>query len=100
MKFKKAGNAETCGSCLQGIFITSYDKLVAMFGEPHCNGDEYKVRAYWGLVFEDGTIASVYDWKEYDTELGDVTHWHIGGHKPWAVNAVVELFNQDAYVGP
>ena len=51
--------------------------------------DEYKTDVNWGLEFEDGTIATIYNWKNgknYCGERGlpveDITEWHIGGHEP------------------
>lgn len=87
------------GTCLQGRITTTYQKLVHRFGEPTCEGDAYKVQAEWCLRFEDGTVATIYDWKEGDAYCGPgqgrpaqaVTDWHIGGHNDNAVRRVREF---------
>ena len=69
------------GTHLQGRINITYKQLASVFGEPTSelgdNGD--KVRMEWCLKFEDGTIATIYDWKEY-RPIEEVTDWHIGGH--------------------
>ena len=86
MKFKKADDWKVNGTHLQGHVNASYDELVAVFGKEHSDGDGYKVQAEWVLKFEDGTIATIYDYKEgknYNGSSGiskeKVTDWHIGG---------------------
>lgn len=87
------------GTCLQGHVTTTYEKLVRCFGEPTGSGDEYKVQAEWYLRFADGTVATIYDWKEGDNYCGKgegkpaekVTDWHIGGHNDKAVKHVREF---------
>lgn len=81
-------------SCLQGYLTTSYDRLVEMFGEPTV-GDEYKVDAEWIVEFEDGTIATIYNWKNGRNYLGHegdpvevITRWNIGGYERRAVHLV------------
>ena len=77
---------ETNGSHgIDGVEV-SYDALVKAFGKP-CGGDGYKTQVEWAIQFEDGTIATIYDWKEGDqyngkgkgTHFSKVTDWHIGG---------------------
>jgi len=45
------------------------------------------------LAFEDGTVATIYDWKEYETPMG-LYHWHIGGMSKLAVARVQQAFRQ------
>lgn len=93
MKFKQAHYSKINGSSLRGHLDVSYDTLVAVFGEPHSDGDAYKVQAEWELEFEDGTVATIYDYKQGDAYNGPgqgtpperVTDWHVGG------------FNADAF---
>lgn len=69
------------GTCLQGYVTTTFDRLVATFGEPTefdpDGGD--KVQAEWVLQTPAG-IATIYDWKNYGIDARTVTDWHIGGH--------------------
>lgn len=96
MEFKTHNTAtiETSGSCLQGEINAKYDELCKLFGEP-TDGDGYKVDAEWGLLFDDGTIATVYNWKDGKNYNGDdglpteqITEWHIGGFNRSAVDRV------------
>ena len=85
------------GTHLQGAIETTYAKLKAMFGQP-TDGDGYKVDAEWEIEFEDGTIATIYNWKNgknYNGARGlaktKITNWHIGGHSSKATDKVLEL---------
>ena len=90
MKFTKDANAN--GTSLQGYMTAYYHQLVEVFGEPDVTfGD--KVTAEWCLEFEDGTVATIYDWKEYETPMGSY-RWHIGGRDGMAVGAVHDAFKQ------
>jgi hypothetical protein len=92
MKFTKDSNAS--GTSLQGYVTAYYHELVAVFGEPDLtNGD--KVTAEWCLDFEDGTVATIYDWKEYETPMGRY-QWHIGGRNQDAVDAVITTLRETA----
>jgi len=93
MKFTKDSNAS--GTSLQGYIRAYYHQLVAVFGEPDLtNGD--KVTAEWCLDFEDGTVATIYDWKEYETPMG-LHRWHIGGKSQEAVDRVTDTFTEGAF---
>ena len=93
MKFTKDSNAS--GTSLQGYIRAYYHQLVEVFGEPDLtNGD--KVTAEWCLDFEDGTVATIYDWKEYETPMG-LHRWHIGGTSQEAVDRVTDTFTEGAF---
>jgi len=78
------------GTSLMGYFTATYNEVVAKFGEPIA-GDGYKVTAEWIVVFEDDTVATIYDWKtESPTFTPDEPYeWHIGGHKMKAVEYIL-----------
>lgn len=74
--------------------------LYEVFGEPS-EGDQYKTTAEWRLRFEDGTVATIYDWKEsslYDSAAPspeELLHddyagidWHVGGKSVRALELV------------
>lgn len=82
-------NADANGTCLQGYMPARYNDLVAVFGEPTDSGD--KTTAEWCLQFEDGTVATIYDWKEYSTPMG-LYNWHVGGESKLAVTRVAQAF--------
>jgi hypothetical protein len=83
MKFTTQANANM--TCLQGYVETTFAELVACFGPSEGSGD--KVTQNWALEFEDGTVATIYDWKTNMTIHGPY-HWHIGGHSNLAVGQV------------
>jgi len=92
---------EVNGSCLQGHVNIKYHELVEIFGEP-TDGDEYKVQKEWILQFEDGTVATIYDWKWSEEYNGDgqgthytmVPEWNIGGFNINAVCNVLAAIKQ------
>lgn len=90
--WKKANrnNEEIFGTSLMGYVTATYEELVNVFGREHFgqSGDG-KVNAEWCLEFADGTIATIYDWKESSIPLLEYK-WHIGGNSKIAV-ALVKL---------
>ena len=78
----KKTNKSLNGTSFHGNTITAtVADLMNVLGAPDCTGDSNdKVQNEWELELEDGTVFSVYDWKEYrrytDTEE---IEWHIGG---------------------
>jgi hypothetical protein len=93
MKFTNEADAN--GTSLQGYVQAYYHQLVEVFGEPEGGGDKTTVE--WCLQFEDGTVATIYDWKEYETPMG-LYHWHIGGRNNLAVDRVITTFKQGVRV--
>jgi hypothetical protein len=67
---------------LQGYVSTTYQELVDVLGEPE--GDFDKSTAHWTLETPDGTVATIYDYKNYITPQ-DEYDWHIGGHNDRAL---------------
>jgi len=99
MQFKTHNNTyvRIHGTSLQGHMYTEYAKLKKAFGKPNC-GDEYKIDAEWDIEFDDGLIATVYNWKNGKAYLGKdgtpktkITYWHIGGKSQEAVDRVVTV---------
>lgn len=83
------------GTSLKGYVDADYFDLVDCFGTPTSDGDGYKVDAEWLLNFSDGTVATIYNYKDgmnYCGEAGlpveDITDWHVGGHTPKALRNV------------
>jgi copper oxidase (laccase) domain-containing protein len=86
------------GTCLQGYLTANYNNLVALFG-PSTDADGYKVDWEWVIKFEDGTVATIYNWKNgpnygYDRAPTSIQTWHIGGNTERSV-AYVEKLYQD-----
>jgi hypothetical protein len=84
-------NEDTCG---QGSVYATFDQLVALFGEPFGSSADGKVQAMWQVKFGDGTIATIYDYKEYDTAVEDVTCWSVGGHSERAEKLVEAILRR------
>ncbi len=75
-------------SSLRGYVNATYDELCRCFGAPTVFiGD--KTNAEWFIEFEDGSVATVYDWKLDHIPLGPY-RWHIGGFDAFAVASVHE----------
>lgn len=90
MKFTK--NADVNMTSLQGYVPARYQRLVEVFGEPDELGGD-KTTAEWCLAFEDGTVATIYDWKEYSTPQG-LYQWHVGGMSKLAVARVQQALQR------
>lgn len=89
---------------LQGYIEAPFYVLKDFFGPPH-EGDQYKVDAEWDIKFQDGTVATIYNWKNgksYNGPTGDAVEdmsvWHIGGNSKRAVDLVQEVLKHDALV--
>jgi len=89
----------TNGTHLQGHMHCGYDKLVEVFGDPLSEGfDDYKSDAEWTIEFNDGTVATIYNYKNGRNYLGDaglypkeITEWNIGGHDRKAVEKIMKV---------
>jgi len=99
MKFTTHNEAviETSGTHLQGYIQANYADLVSTFGAP-TNSDGYKVDAEWQVCFEDGTRATIYNWKngknycgENGLELHEIQDWNVGGFDKFAVERVLRV---------
>ena len=91
--FKIVGWEASGGTNLQAEIYVTYQHLVKTFGEPSEGYD--KTDAEWVLQFEDGTIATIYNWKNGPhyggDELEDIIDWHIGGKSQDVVDTVVAI---------
>jgi hypothetical protein len=84
-------NVPSNNTSLVGHIKVDYNKLVELFGYPD-DGDGYKVDAEWSIMFFDGTIATIYNYKNGKNYLGkvgqrtkDMNHWNVGGHNEKAL---------------
>lgn len=80
-------------SWLQGQVSVTYACLVRVFGQPKEGFG--KTDAEWVVLFADGTIATIYNYKDGKNYNGDdglptneITEWHIGGQNERAVELV------------
>ena len=92
------------GTHLQGYINCSYDDLVEALGYPLEEGyDDYKSDAEWDIEFDDGTVATIYNYKNGKNYLGaeglnlcDMKQWNVGGHDKSAINRVLDVINVKA----
>jgi len=76
-------NVHADGTSWHGHAITTtVNNLIENFGEPSMLGDtEDKVQYEWDMELQDGTVFTIYDWKEYrDYSKNDFIEFHIGAH--------------------
>ena len=86
------------GTFLQGYIKATYEQLLKAFGEPHDpDGDNYKTDVEWAFEFADGTVATLYNWKngknylgDEGSELNDIYEWNVGGKNEKAVSKLLE----------
>ncbi len=93
------------GTHLQVRIKADYTELTALFGLPEeRTGFTYKIDWSWSIKFDDGTIATIYNWKSgpnyghNDVTARDITIWNVGGHSMDAgslVNKVLGVFQRD-----
>tara|TARA_B100000131_G_scaffold168602_1_gene162984 strand:+ start:8613 stop:8969 length:357 start_codon:yes stop_codon:yes gene_type:complete len=87
------------GTCRQGYIEASYDQLLSKFGPPSELFDNWKSDAEWSIEFEDGSVATIYNWKngknycgEDGLDVEDIKEWNIGGNdrrvEEWIVDYV------------
>lgn len=98
LKVKEAKWNAVNGTSLQGYVYCDYATLKKVFGKEHSDGDGYKVDAEWMLQFDDGVVATIYNYKDgknYNGARGlaksKITEWHVGGKSARAVRNVEDM---------
>jgi hypothetical protein len=67
------------------VINCSVSTLRKVLGEPavESNDGKDKVNFEWYMEIEEGSVFTVYDWKEYRSlNENEIIEWHIGGHRP------------------
>ena len=92
----------TAGTRLMGhLERVDFYRLIEVFGRPH-NSDEYKSDAQWDIEFDDGLVATIYNWKNglnyvgaigkhHGKQLTDMTEWNVGGKDPKVVDRLMSM---------
>lgn len=83
------------GTSLQGYIHATYAELVDFFGEPLAMLND--VSAEWIFQFEDGTVATLYDWKLSEPIANyplEEYEWHIGWRNQKAVEYLTAEIQQ------
>jgi hypothetical protein len=86
------------GTCGRGSITCDYKTLVHTFGAPGTNFDDFKSDAEWDIEFENGVIATIYNWKnginycglEDGTPTELITDWNVGGNSPTCPELIQE----------
>jgi len=87
------GPIDSHGCSLQGYITASIVSLARAFGRPIGHGRMCEpITTEWKIRFEDGQIATIYDWNESPVDHEDVVHWHVGGLNRQVVERVHEAF--------
>jgi len=98
MKFKTHNdkNVNSGGTSFQDKIVADYADLKKKFGKP-TESDGYKSDAEWEVEFENGVVATIYNYKDgknYNGASGTpktkITNWHVGGESLEAVRLVKE----------
>jgi len=80
----KKSYKNTDGTSFHGATIhAKLRDLIDTFGPAHNHQSDTrdKVQNSWNLELEDGTLFTLYDWKEYRAyDIDEIIEWHIGGH--------------------
>ncbi len=81
-------------------FIATVADLRKILGEPQFeqNDGQDKCNFDWTMETEDGTVFTVYDWKEYrKLEEDEDIEWHVGGRSgadtEKALNEIADALN-------
>ena len=70
---------DSLGTGLMGYVEATYDELVHGFGRPLRGVFSEKIQAEWIIKFDDGCVATIYDYEE-GTPPEMLTRWHVGGN--------------------
>jgi hypothetical protein len=93
MNYKKVTTKEANGTSYMGSIQTTYSYLISKFGEPvSLKSGDGKVNCEWVLKFDDGVVATIYDWKTGSIPM-DKYDWHIGGRTSKALEYVRSLLS-------
>lgn len=98
LNFLRVDESLAVGTYLQGCIEINYFTLKRILGRPRTGGDSYKIDAEWVIQFKDGTIATIYNYKDGKNYLGKegiptskINEWHVGGHNERALFLVKQL---------
>ena len=81
-------------------FRASVAAVRQILGQPQCeqNDGRDKVNFDWKMETDDGTVFTVYDWKEYrPLKEDEEVEWHVGGYSGMntekALNEIADALN-------
>ena len=83
------------GTHVIGHITCTYGDIVKVFGEPN-ESDGYKSDAGWDIKWDDGTVSTIYNWKNGNnynndgTRTESIVEWNVGGKNEKAVSKLLE----------
>lgn len=80
-------------SSLKGKVSASFYDLVRHFGEPVYDSYDYKTQCQWTIQFEDGIIATIYDYKMGNIPVDQIGYWSVGGYTFTAYHRVLSILD-------
>ena len=87
---------DVTGTSYVGLLEASYFELADVFGEDIGASGDGKVTAEYNVEFNDGTVATIYNWKTDADPLFE-KNWHVGGKTNEALWNVMDAL--EAYRG-
>lgn len=96
MKFVNSESVNIHMTHLQGSIVATRREIEAAFGAPTVEGEFDKTTTEWWIEFDDGLVATIYDWKRYELgapAMDERITWNIGGRHYDAALAVESLVN-------
>ena len=103
MEFYASHDINASGTSLQGYITTTQSDLIEVFGEPiRFEENTDKVTLEWIVQFDNGEIATIYDWKRYEDGtpgMYEICEYHIGGNSRDVLTLVKESLNDKSVVG-
>jgi hypothetical protein len=100
LRFKTHNDSEidVNGTSYQGVISETFENLLKVFGTPMGASGDNKVDVEWNIMFNDGVVATIYNWKNGPVSMGengtnpvDIQEWHIGGKTISAIYDVEEI---------
>ena len=86
----------------RGTINTSFDKLTSLFGSPGPGSADYKTDVEWEIKFDDGMVATIYNWKNGIAYLGSngtpiyqIDVWNVGGKTYSAFERIQTLLEEN-----
>lgn len=109
MSIKQTIRSSTGTSFHDTVINTTVNKLIKALGKPmnDQNDGKDKINFEWKMELEDGTIFTVYDYKEYrKLDLDELIEFHIGGFDVqatekalWVISRELEQVKLDEWDG-
>lgn len=94
-------NVNSSGTALEGYVTTTRAQIEEVLGTPQENHDSYeKVTTEWSIKFDDGLIATIYDWKRYGSGApldNERYEWHVGGTNENVLPRVSKILGVSVY---